>query len=61
MKLSLALLLLMSGCAAPKKRPIAVGCISRIEIIKGKPCEPEKDGIHADCLFRVTYGCIRYK
>jgi hypothetical protein len=60
MKLSLALILVMSGCAAPKKRLVVPpGCIKRIEPIKA--CEPEKDGTHAVCLFRITYDCVEYR
>jgi hypothetical protein len=56
MKLSLALILVMSGCAAPKKRlVIPPGCIKRIEPIKA--CEPEKDGT-CSLQYHIRLCCI---
>lgn len=62
MRLSLVLVIVLVGCSAPKKRlAIPPGCIKKIEPIQGKPCEPQADGIHAICIFRITYSCVQYK
>jgi hypothetical protein len=46
------------GCAA-KKPALAIPreCITRIELTK--PCDPKPDGIHAICVYEVTYSCVK--
>lgn len=49
----------MVGCAEQKHVVIPRRCIQKVEV--SKPCEPEPDGVHADCQIRVTYTCVKYQ
>ena len=43
--------------AKPAGLVIPRECIGKVRLVK--PCDPRPDGMHAICVYEVTYSCVK--